>query len=108
MVENTFNAIWLRDHINCSTNFGSHLSDAQAQKIIDAPRVETIIFLWDEGAETRAEKAIEKIRKFRGGKNLAACYMKGQPDDHSLETLKKWASATVEAAERRITEYDAR
>ncbi len=106
LVENTFNSIWLRQHFNCSTNFGSHLSDAQADKIIRTPNLKSITFLWDEGAEGRAEKAIKKLRKKNAGLYMSYVSMKGQPDDYHHSTLKIWASEATQASREGITCYN--
>ncbi len=84
LVENTFNAIWLRDKLYCSTNFGSHLSKEQIDKI-EKSKVKSVVLLWDEGAEARAEKAVRQLHK----RAINAVYLviKGQPDDYRLEDL---------------------
>jgi hypothetical protein len=96
LVENTFNAIWLREALNCSTNFGSHLSNEQATMICDS-KIESVAFLWDEGADIRAEKAVQLLStKF--GIPSAYCKISGQPDDHTLDFLTEAAYLTHEAA----------
>jgi hypothetical protein len=96
LVENTFNAIWLLEVLNCSTNFGSHLSEAQA-KLITTSKVESVAILWDEGADKRAEDAVDLLStKF--GVPAAYCKLIGQPDDYSLNFLIEAADSTHEAA----------
>jgi hypothetical protein len=84
LVENTFNAIWLRDKLYCSTNFGSHLSIEQIDKI-EKSKVKSVVLLWDEGAEARAEKAVRQLHK----RAINAVYLviKGQPDNYALEDV---------------------
>lgn len=84
IVENTFVSIWLRNYINCTTVFGSHLSKTQAD-MISKSNVKNVVIMWDEDAETKAEKAVDELSK----KWVNAIYvaMKGQPDDHPLEIL---------------------
>lgn len=96
LVENTFNSIWLRNHINCSTNFGSHLSDRQIELIASSKAIKTVLLLWDEGAEISAQKAVKRLRNA----GIASCLarIKGQPDNHSLETLVELATLGHKAA----------
>jgi len=85
LVENTFNAIWLRNTLYCSTNFGSHLSTEQIDKI-EKSKVKSVVLLWDAGAEARAEKAVRQLHK--RAINAVYCVIKGQPDNYHLENLK--------------------
>jgi uncharacterized Zn-finger protein len=87
LVENTFVSIWLRNQINCTTNFGSHLSRKQIEMIGQSPNIQRVFIMWDEGAEGKAERAVRNL----GQEGVAAqsCIMKGQPDDHPLLTLKE-------------------
>jgi hypothetical protein len=88
LVENTFNAIWLRDHLNCTTNFGSHLSEVQINKLINS-NIKSVKIMWDAGAEIAAEKAVKRLR--RAGIRASMIRLpKGQPDDYSLEKLRKF------------------
>lgn len=87
LVENTFNSIWLRKDLNCSTNFGSHLSKIQVRKIFKS-KVKTVVLLWDEGAEDKAEKAVRDLHTT--GVNACYCAIKGQPDDHPVADLLTW------------------
>lgn len=84
LVENTFVSIWLRNHINCTTNFGSHLSQTQID-LIENSAVQRVVLMWDEGAEGKAEQAVNDL----GNRGIESIYviMKGQPDDHPLEEL---------------------
>jgi hypothetical protein len=93
--ENTFNAMWLGDVLWGSTNFGSTLSDTQIE-LIRFSKIQSVVLLWDEGAESRASKAVTKLSRL----GIAACsvWMKGQPDTHSLETLTHWVQTAHEYA----------
>lgn len=84
LVENTFNAIWLHKY-QCTTNFGSHLSDTQIDKILNS-NIESVVLLFDEGADKSAEKAVHRLKE----KGIPAIYVKikGQPDVHSEEYIK--------------------
>lgn len=88
LVENTFNAIWLRDHLNCSTNFGSHLSDVQILKL-KRSKIEHVTFLWDYGAEKAVDRARKKLA-LAGIPSTAVPLSKErpQPDDWVLEDLE--------------------
>lgn len=96
LVENTFNAMWLREALNCSTNFGSYLSKDQAQLICNS-KIESVALLWDEGADKRAEKAVDRLAT-EFGIPAAYCKLSGQPDDHTLDFLIEAADLTHEAA----------
>ena len=86
LVENSFNAI-IYNNEQVTTNFGSYLSPIQIEKLPHG-RVESIVLLWDEGAEESAEKAVKPLR----GKGIPSCFVriKGQPDNHEIETIRKW------------------
>ena len=77
LVENTFVSMWLRD-LNCTTNFGSHLSDVHVDKLVRS-KVKHVTFLWDEGAN--AQKAQRKLKE--AGVPSTVIFIKGQPDDHT-------------------------
>lgn len=85
LVENTFNAIWLRDYCQTVSTFGSRLSDKQAKLIASRP-FESVALLWDEGTSISAGKAVERLKTKYG---LWACQgiMTGQPDGYSLDWL---------------------
>ena len=87
--ENTFNAMWLTDTLWGSTNFGSSLSRTQME-LIRFSRIQSVVLLWDEGAELRAGKAIQSLNKL--GINACAVWLKGQPDSHSFEQLGEWVT----------------
>jgi hypothetical protein len=83
LVENTFVSMWLRD-LGCTTNFGSHLSDTQINKIVHST-VKHVTILWDEGAKTqKAERALKKV-----GVPCKVVTIAGQPDDYPKETIEE-------------------
>jgi len=90
LVENTFVSISFRNRIQCSTNFGSSLSDAQIIMISKSDII-TVAILWDENTHRAANKAVRKLYDH----GVRACYalIPGQPDDHDREKI-------VEIAER--------
>lgn len=101
LVENTFNAIAMNPGNNIrrqsivqsmvvSTNFGSHLSDRQAE-LIKNSNVKQVLILWDEGAP--ATKAIEKLKKI-GVRAESFSLAKGQPDDYKFSD---WNHIILEA-----------
>lgn len=96
LVENTFNAIWLRHRIQTSSTFGAHLSEEQALMISRGP-FESVAFLWDQGSEQSAGKAVETLKTEYG---IPACagWLTGQPDDHELDFVVEAAEAVHKAA----------
>jgi len=87
LVENTFNAIWLRDEFCATTTFGSQLSDAQVEKLNNS-KVKKVIFLWDHGASTEKARAkLSKIGLQTAQVELGA--LKKQPDEWRVEDLVK-------------------
>jgi hypothetical protein len=95
LIENTFVSLSLRQSIQATTVFGSNVSDTQADMIARS-KIKEVAILWDEGAEKKAEKAVKKLHS----RGVRASYwiIKGQPDDHPVETVKEWANAVYEAA----------
>src|SRR3990167_9718105 len=93
LVENTFNALWLRQY-NVTTNFGSHLSDVQIEKIAES-RIRHVLILWDSGAEMKAEKAVKALRLH--GVRSAYVRLEGQPDGHREECLASIIQGGFEA-----------
>lgn len=85
LVENTFNALWLRE-LNVTTNFGSSISEMQLTKIF-ASNVESVVLIWDVGAEKRAEDAVSELRS--GGVRAVFARISGQPDQHTVECLTR-------------------
>lgn len=83
LVENTFVSMWLRD-LNCTTNFGSYLSDTQIDKLVHS-NIKRITFLWDEGADP--QKAQRKLKRVGIPSNII--YIEGQPDDHNKSKIKE-------------------
>jgi hypothetical protein len=86
LVENTFNAIWLRD-LKVTTNFGSHLSDTHIEKILRS-RIKKVILLWDGNALKAAHKARRKLEN--KGVKTHVIQIDGQPDDYYKEDIKSW------------------
>ncbi len=105
LVENTFVSLWLRPLIQCSTVFGSNLSDTQAE-LIARSSIKTVAVLWDERAELKAEKAVKKLHKL--GVRAAYWMIKNQPDDHRVEWVVEKANAVFEAARNGIDYLDFR
>ena len=89
LVENTFVSMWLRD-LNCTTNFGSHLSDVHVDKLVHS-HINHITFLWDEGAN--AQKAQRKLTKV--GIPSTIIKIKGQPDDYSKYDISKRIKSAI-------------
>ena len=88
LVENTFNAIWLRE-LNVTTNFGSYLSDEQIN-LISKSKVKSVLLIWDQHSESNAEKSVDKLKNA----GVAALYAKilGQPDQHTEECIRRMVS----------------
>lgn len=86
IVENTFNAIWLKNHFPCTSSFGSHLSNAQIAQL--AGRVKSVTIMWDRGAEDRAKAACKKLGQNGVSAKFVAFAEDGkQPDNYPAETL---------------------
>jgi hypothetical protein len=98
LVENTFNAIWLRKVCHTVSTFGSTLSNEQAELIARCP-FESVAILWDEGADKGAHKAMQKLKN-RFGVPTAYGKIVGQPDEHDLPFLVKYVDQIHEAAKR--------
>jgi len=88
LVENTFNAIWLRE-LHAVSTFGTHLSDKQIE-LICISKVKNILIMWDHGSDTAVQKAKKRLES-RGIKCRVTKFSEGQPqpDDWSLESLKQ-------------------
>lgn len=100
LVENTFVSLRYRGQHQCSTTFGSNISDTQAQLIAES-NVRRVAILWDEGAEKKAHKAVAKLR----AKGVKAAYwkIKGQPDDHPDEFVNQAVEQVLaQCSERRF------
>jgi len=87
LVENSFVSIWLRNHVQCTTPFGSNLSDRQVD-LIKHSNIRSVAIMFDEGADSRAAKAVGKLR--RVGVPSSFGMIRGQPDDHSLSQVVEW------------------
>lgn len=103
LVENTFNSIAYRNEVNCTTNFGSYLSDVQLD-LIRKSKVQTVGIMWDENTHKNAEKIVKRLRY--NGIHAAYCWMPGQPDDHPKDEIVKIAKQLKSLAERNILEFD--
>lgn len=103
LVENTFNSILYRNDINCTTNFGSYLSETQLD-LIKKSKIKTVVLLWDESTHQNAEKEIKRLRQ--NGLFACYCWMKGQPDDWKKEQIIEIAKHMKNLAEQNIIEYD--
>jgi len=104
LVENTFVSIWLRNSLNCSTVFGSSLSEDQANLILNS-KIKTVVLFWDENTEKKCAKACELL----ASKGIQACYihpMKGQPDDYSIEFITNAVKNAHLAAKKGIVIYN--
>ena len=103
LTENTFNGIWLMNKCDGSTNFGSSLSKVQLE-LIRMSKIKSVVLLWDEGADARAIKACRSLQKF--GIPAAFVRMKGQPDNHPVETLIEWSQKAHGLARLGHTQVD--
>jgi hypothetical protein len=93
LVENTLVSLSL----GVAASFGSHLTDPQIQKIITGS-AKSVVLLWDEGAEERAEKAVRRLRA--GGVPAGYVRISGQPDDHPKSEMQQ----TVRTAHEQVRE----
>lgn len=95
LVENTFVSLAYRKFINCSTTFGSSISETQADMIADS-KIKEVAILWDENAEKNAERSMFKLH----ARGIPAAYwsIKGQPDDYDIDWVIERASRVLEAA----------
>lgn len=99
LVENTFVSMWLRDEVNCTTNFGSHLSSTQIG-LIARSKVKEVIFIWDEDALYKASSAALKLRHH--GINSKFISIIGQPDEYPIEFIREAVALARIGADRFI------
>jgi len=87
LVESTFNAIAWGDKFNCTTNFGSHLSDIQVDMLAHS-HVKHVVFAWDKDAWKKAHHAAVKLGRV-GIKSAILVYEKehNQPDQVPYDKL---------------------
>jgi len=89
LVENTFNSIAWRDKINSITNFGSNLSETQAN-LLKYSKIRIVIFAWDKDAFGKAWNSATKLMKLNGTPTAVIKLIDyKQPDEvpfHLLET----------------------
>lgn len=93
LVENTFVSLAYRYHFNCSTTFGSSISDVQISKIANS-KIKTVCLLWDEGANAR--KYVQRLGK--AGINAACWNIIGQPDNYPLVKVAEWQARVLSLA----------
>lgn len=105
LVENTFNAIIYNWSFDCTTNFGSHLSDRQISLIQHSP-IRSVVLIWDEGAESKAEKAVKKLRK--AGIYSIYVEINGQPDEYNQTSIVSINKEAHKLALSGKIRYDAR
>jgi len=103
LVENTFVSISFRNVLQCTTNFGSSLSDAQIT-LIAKSKIKTVAILWDEGTHRSANKAVRKLANH--GVNACYAIMKGQPDEHDPGVIYQIASDCHEVASKGVRYLD--
>jgi len=83
LVENTFVSLAYRYSLNCSTTFGSSISDEQIDLIVKS-NVKTVCLLWDENAN--AAKYVKRLQK--AGLKAAAWKILKQPDDYPFNVVE--------------------
>jgi hypothetical protein len=105
LVENTFVSLWLRRELNCSTVFGSALSNQQIDMIANS-RVRTVALLWDENTEANCARALTKLHGL--GVHAAYWRIKGQPDDYDKAVTLNRARRVFDAARQGIPYVDYR
>jgi len=81
LVENTFNAIWLRDKLNCVSVFGGRVTEHQADLIAQS-KVSKVITLMDEGNHKNHSYFLKKK-----GVNTKQIIIVGQPDQYNENFL---------------------
>lgn len=91
LVENTFVSIWLRNEVNCTTNFGSHLSTNQVG-LIARSKVKEVIVMWDEDALYKAQVTTRNLHNH--GINSKFISIIGQPDDYPIEFIREAVALT--------------
>ena len=81
IVENTFNAIWLRDKLNCVSVFGGRITEHQSD-LIAKSKVNKVITLMDGGNLTNHSFYLKKK-----GINSKQILIVGQPDEYDANFL---------------------
>ena len=84
LVENTFNAIWLREAINATSIFGSNLTNEQVSLIVKS-KAQAVLVLFDEDAIVKAAQAVTKLGE--AGIPAKIVDITRQPDDHTFQIL---------------------
>jgi hypothetical protein len=95
LVENTFVSLSYRNGMQCSTTFGSNISDVQADLIAESS-IREVALLWDENAESAAERAIRKLHD--RGVRAAYWSILNQPDDYSIGFVERGRERVFAAA----------
>lgn len=105
LVENTFVSLAYRNRMQCSTTFGSNISEVQADLIANS-RIKEVIILWDENAESSADRALRKLQD----RGIKAVYWKilRQPDDYPIEWVEEKVKQLKEAMNNGIPWIDFR
>lgn len=85
LIENSFVSLALRD-LNVTTNFGSNLGESQIEKLVNS-KIKSVVLLWDAGAEPKADKAVQKLRRL--GIPSALVRINGQPDNYPKQRIKE-------------------
>lgn len=87
LVENTFNSIWLRNSLGAVSVFGSDLSQQQVNLIFKS-KVQQVTFMFDWGAEERAQKSLHRLSKVGVDCRIVRfTEAKQQPDSYTEEEL---------------------
>lgn len=102
LVENSYVSLAYRYRLNCTTTFGSNISDIQAD-MIGRSKVKTVALLWDEGTEKNASRCMKKLHA--QGVNTAFWGIKGQPDDHPFSWVEAGAMKVLQTAAEGVAYY---
>ena len=97
LVENTFNAIAWRDKFNCSTNFGSNLSDAQI-KLIYNSFIQKVILAWDDDAKTKVWNVAQKLSTHGIVAVIIEYTQSNQPDQVNFKLLEAAINTAIISA----------
>lgn len=106
LVENTFVSLAMRNLINCSTCFGSNVSDIQTDLISRSTTINWVGLLWDQGAEKNANRSVNKL--IANGVKAAYWKILGQPDDYPITQVVEWAGRVMDAAYNGVPFVDLR
>lgn len=98
LVENTFNSIWLRPHINAVATFSANITHNQAE-LIRKSKCRKVIMLWDEGTLGRSLPLSSHIRNAMGI-NCSILRITGEPEDYGVSFLREIVSMARLSPER--------